>query len=206
MSYLQTLAQNPEIQKDPTASKYFKRSTRWITTRFFDNIVEEIKDANSTSLLDIGCGTGFISKILHEFQPHIIGTDINYDRLQIANELYGSPSLPFLTSNAFKLPFRDSQFETVTAFEVFEHIPDLEPLVVEVKRVAEKNVIITVPNEPNFRIMNFMRGKNLTRWGNDIEHVHHFNRKKLTKFLSKHFSDVTVRRNSFVWLIAKCEV
>ena len=76
MSYLQSPAQNEKILKDPTASKYFKRSTRWITSRFIDNIIQEIKDLNSNSLLDIGCGTGFISKILVEFHPHIIGTDI----------------------------------------------------------------------------------------------------------------------------------
>jgi len=51
------------------------------------------------------------------------------------------------------IPFKDKSFETVTAFEIFEHIPPdkREFLVEEIKRVCRKRVIISVPDKSDRR-------------------------------------------------------
>jgi ubiquinone/menaquinone biosynthesis C-methylase UbiE len=44
------------------------------------------------------------------------------------------------------LPHADNSFDTVTAFEVLEHIDDVSAALGELRRVAKHNVILTVPN------------------------------------------------------------
>jgi len=53
------------------------------------------------------------------------------------------------------LDYDDNSFDIVLALEVLEHVPDPIEAISELKRVAKKQLIISVPNEPWF---SFWRG------------------------------------------------
>ena len=193
------------IREDPTAQKYFNPLTKGVTKNFIDDFLAEIKNLKIDSLLDVGCGTGYITKKLKIYPSTCIGCDIDMSRIKLAREYIG-PDVPLVVANAIKLPFKSSTFNMVTAMELLEHVPDTEALLKEIKRVSKDYVLITVPNEPLFRLANFFRGKNVTRLGNPEDHIHHFNRKSLEFLLSKHFSEVKIKVNSFFWLMAICHI
>ena len=88
----------------------------------------------------------------------------------------------------------------VLCSEVLEHLEYPEQAMKELQRVARKYCIITVPNEPFFRMANFLRGKNLSRWGNDIEHIQHWSARGILKFVGTYFS-VRTMRTPFPWTI-----
>lgn len=193
------------IRKDITAQKYFNPLTRGVTKNFIDDFLEEIKTLKIGSLLDVGCGTGYITKKLKVNPSISIGCDLDISRIKLAREYIG-PDVPLVVANAVKLPFKSSIFDMVTAMELLEHVPNAEALLREIKRVSKDYVLITVPNEPLFRLANFFRGKNIKRLGNPEDHIHHFNRKSLEFLLAKHFSEVKIKVNSFFWLMAICHI
>ena len=92
-----------------------------------------------TSLLDVGCGNG---AYVHHFASlkQTRGIDGTYfDAWKATPEL-------FEVSDATQIRQPDNSFETVVAFELLEHIPMAENALREFRRIASKNIIITVPN------------------------------------------------------------
>ncbi len=70
------------------------------------------------------------------------------------------------------LGFRRGSFELVLCLEVLEHVPHPLAALAELRRVASRRCLISVPHEPSFRLATFLRGKHLRQWGNHPEHVH----------------------------------
>lgn len=189
--------------QDDTTQKYFGFSTKWITRIFIKNVLEQLKKNNPSTILDIGCGTGYISnKIRNSLDTRIICCDRDPIRLSFANKQF---NLETVLADINYLPFRASSFDTVIAMEIIEHIPNKHYGLMEIDRVSIGNIIITVPNDPFFMLANFLRGKNLTSFGNPPDHINHFNKKTLKKSLSTYFSKIEVSKNAFFWLIAKIE-
>lgn len=186
------------LMQDETSRKYFNISTKWITNHFIENILKTLKELNAKSILDIGCGPGYITKkIINYLDIEIVGCDINKSHLSIARKIIRKE---LVIADVTKLPFKDSSFDAVIALEIIEHLNDVNAAISEIKRVSKNYVIITVPNEPFFRLANFLRGKNIKTLGNIPDHIHHFNKHSLEKVLSKHFSNVQVKNNAIFWI------
>lgn len=194
-----------KIQDDPTAQKYFNPLTHGVSKRFIENILSQVEDLEVESLLDIGCGTGYITKSLKPHVPNCVACDLDCPRLKMAQE-YTLGRVPLVAADATHLPFKRSTFDLVLATEVLEHVPNSDAMLREIKETSKNHVIITVPNEPIFRIANFLRGKNMTRFGNPEDHIHHFNEKSLENLLSGYFSKVNIKVNSVFWLMATCSL
>ncbi|MCF7821137.1 MAG: class I SAM-dependent methyltransferase [Mariprofundaceae bacterium] len=92
-------------------------------------------------LLDIGCGEG---ALLHAVGMEGIGVDLNSERLILAAERGLSVAL----ANGEQLPFADASFETVVSMEVLEHVPDMNGMIREIKRVLKPggHWLISVPS------------------------------------------------------------
>jgi ubiquinone/menaquinone biosynthesis C-methylase UbiE len=192
-----------KIQDDLTAQKYFNPLTRRVTGHFVKDILSEVDSLNIDSILDIGCGTGYITKSLQDHSSTCLACDLDLSRLMLAKE-YTNGSVSLIAADVTKLPFKGTTFDLVVASEVLEHVPNSDLMLKEIKRVSRNYVIITVPYEPIFHVANFLRGKNVTRFGNPEDHIHHFNKRSLEKMLSEYFSQVNIKINSTFWLMATC--
>ncbi len=102
-----------------------------------------------------------------------------------------------------RLGFKDKGFDLVLCLEVLEHIADPLPALTELHRVSCGYCLISVPHEPFFRLMNFLRGRHLRSWGNHPEHLNHWNTDSFQKLLSGAFT-VQELHHSFPWLVALC--
>jgi len=148
---------NRYLTIDETSAKYFNRTTRGVTNRFVNNLLSELKSLNPETILDIGCGTGYITNIISkELDSRVIGCDKDSNRISFARFNFGQE---VILADVTQLPFKDNSFDVVVASEIIEHIHCTEAALEEIKRVARKNVVITVPNEPYFRIANFCEGR-----------------------------------------------
>ena len=85
------------------------------------------------------------------------------------------------------------------ATEVLEHLDDPKKGLKELVRVSKKYLLLSVPNEPYFMLANFLRGKNITRWGNDIEHIQHWTSSQFQLFVEKEGLKVISKRYPFPW-------
>ena len=89
------------------------------------------------SVLELGCGIGFVSRYLAEtYNLKVVGTDYDDEQIQLANKLQPKlDQLSFQVEDAAKLSFEDSSFDLVLSQNVFHHIPDWETAIKEVARI-----------------------------------------------------------------------
>ncbi|MBI2031971.1 MAG: class I SAM-dependent methyltransferase [Candidatus Levybacteria bacterium] len=179
---------------------------KFLIDNFYKNLISVIKDLKINSVLDVGCGEGFTLNKLYENK---IGKKLEgVDFLETAIEL-GKKTHPHLILNQgdiYKLKYQDNAFDLVMATEVLEHLEDPRKGLKELIRVSKKYILLSVPNEPFFMGANFLRGKNITRLGNDIEHIHHWTAKRFEQFTTNN-SQSTIKkvRHPFPWTILLLE-
>lgn len=98
-------------------------------------------------ILDVGCGDGFVAKIVMSNRKQKIdwGIDLSADEIEYAKKSGSFKKCK--VANVYDLPFKDKSFSTVFSNSVVEHIPDLEQAVSEMSRVLKRGgrFIITVP-------------------------------------------------------------
>ena len=89
------------------------------------------------TVLEIGCGIGFVSTYLADSHNFIVyGTDYDAEQIKIARKLQPEISnLYFQVEDAAKLSFEDSSIDMVISQYVFHHIPDWEGAIKEIARV-----------------------------------------------------------------------
>jgi len=98
------------------------------------------------SVLDVGCAKGYLVYLLDQLGIDAYGVDISsyaiaQAPLKIAHRLY------HLDAVEDKFPFGDSQFDLITALEVFEHLDCFDNLLKEVSRALSPcgYLLITTP-------------------------------------------------------------
>jgi ubiquinone/menaquinone biosynthesis C-methylase UbiE len=173
---------------------------RFFINRFLATIIREAKNINPKQVLDAGCGEGFILDRLYKANigTKLIGIDFSKQAIEIAKR--ERPHLDIRHGNIYELPFKDNTFDLVLCCEVLEHLTDPEKALAEIQRVAKQYVILSVPNEPFFMLANFLRGKNWSRLGNDIEHIQHWSGKGFENFVSSKFI-IFSRKQPFPWTV-----
>ncbi|MFO7657207.1 MAG: class I SAM-dependent methyltransferase [Bacteroidales bacterium] len=99
-------------------------------------ILKYIENDTGT-ILDVGCGKGYMLNILHTKGYRVTGADV-FDKPAGFN-------FDYVKSNAENLPFEDKSFDIVISTHTLEHILNIKNAVNEMKRVARRLIIIVVP-------------------------------------------------------------
>lgn len=174
---------------------------QYLIGRFYKQIFFLLKPLKIETILDAGCGEGFTLVKLQRAKigKRVQGIDNSSDAIKLAKKHY--PTLPIEKGSIYDLPYEDSSYDLVIATEVLEHLDDPEKALNEVKRVASKYVLLTVPNEPLFTIANFLRGKYLKNLGNHPEHINHWSKRKFRNFVKKSGLRVSTVKTPFPWTV-----
>lgn len=98
-------------------------------------------DPTTINILDVGSGNGLITNKLHD-RFEVSAMDISEAALQ-------SVICPKVVASITSIPFADNSFATLNCNEVLEHLTDQELTLslTELKRVAQKHIIIGVPHQ-----------------------------------------------------------
>jgi 2-polyprenyl-3-methyl-5-hydroxy-6-metoxy-1,4-benzoquinol methylase len=99
------------------------------------------------------------------------------------------------------LPFQPDEFDVATAIEVVEHVPDPDATLRELARVARRRLIVSVPREPIWRLLNVARGAYLGDLGNTPGHVNHWSKVGFHSLLTRHGRVLEVR-TPLPWTVA----
>lgn len=117
------------------------------------------------------------------------------------NQANNMAQSPLNVADVRHLPFPDDSFDLVLCLEVLEHLPDSLLGLRELLRVSQDYVLVSVPHEPFFRGVNFLRGKHLRALGNDPEHLHNYSGHAFRRLVA-HQADLVWHGYSFPWQIA----
>jgi 2-polyprenyl-3-methyl-5-hydroxy-6-metoxy-1,4-benzoquinol methylase len=177
---------------------------RRLMAGFERNADELFAQAAPSSVLDVGCGEGILTAQWARRLPpppagRIVGIDLEDPKLNAewaARETHAN--LEFRPMTVERLQFADDEFDLVAATEVLEHLDDPRRAVAEMARVASRWLLVSVPHEPLWRMLNMARGTYLRQWGNTPGHLNHWTRAGFVKLLSAR-GEVVQTRSPFPW-------
>ena len=162
-------------------------------------------------ILDFGCGSGYLVKVLREMGMDAYGIEI--DRDLIVGNLYPEvKDYIKLYDGNFPLPYEDNLFDCVISSEVIEHIPNYETAIQEIARITCQKFIITVPDISSIPTC---FPHNVVPWHLlELTHVNFFTQNSLQQLLLNYFQTISFAKigptkiNNMVWyesLVGICE-
>jgi SAM-dependent methyltransferase len=167
----------------------------------FERTLDELfEQSDPASVLDVGCGEGVL---VHQWaqrlgERRVVGIDLQEDSIQAGWAQRQAPNLEYQVMHAENLPFAENEFDLASAIEVLEHVPDPEHTLAEMARCAERRLLVSVPREPLWRMLNMARGAYWPAFGNTPGHLNHWSRHSFVKLLS-HYGQVAEIRSPFPW-------
>jgi ubiquinone/menaquinone biosynthesis C-methylase UbiE len=173
---------------------------RRLMSRFTRTLGELFTQAVPESVLDIGCGEGVLTERWAQALAtgRVVGTDLEDPKLEAEWAARTRPNLEFTVMPVESLSFADDEFDLVAATEVLEHVSDPELALAEMARVARRWLLVSVPHEPPWRILNVARGAYVRELGNTPGHLNHWTRAGFQRLLSAH-GQVVQTRSPFPW-------
>lgn len=130
--------------------------------------------AQARSLLEVGCGTGFVLRGINDARPELelVGSELHPAGLAFAQRRL--PEADLYQMDARHIPF-ESEFDVVLALDVIEHIEEDEAVMAEMFKAVKPGggAIVSVPQHPRL-------------WSaNDVfsQHQRRYTRRELTSKL-----------------------
>ena len=191
----------------PAGNTYDKYGTknpvaRFLVARFLAAVDAAVAEVGPRTVLDAGCGEGVVTERIAEALPdaRVVGLDVADPGLRAAWQARGGPRLEFRPGSAYELPFPDRAFELVCALEVLEHLERPAEAIAELRRVASRALVLSVPREPVWRATNVLTGRYVRALGNTPGHVNHWSRDAFCRFAGGAGAVVRVR-TPFPWTV-----
>ncbi len=122
----------PQVDKKHYFVKKYDDLNRFISYFYQIDLTTGL---NPKNVLELGKGNGTFSDYLKKLGGLVTTCDFDKNLN------------PDVVADVRNLPFRDGEFETVTAFEILEHIPfeDLPKALSELKRVSSRYIVLSLP-------------------------------------------------------------
>jgi ubiquinone/menaquinone biosynthesis C-methylase UbiE len=108
-----------------------------------DFILDKI-DPTAKSLVDIGCGGGYLLNKIHERHPSIALTGFDLKEPE-KHEVFD-----FVHGNVERLPFEDHSIDVVVCCHTVEHLIKLDLCISELIRITRKQLFIVTPCQRYF--------------------------------------------------------
>lgn len=173
---------------------------RRLVARFIATMEVLFDAAAPSSVLDVGCGEGVLTEQMADRLNggRIVGVDLDDPKLRAEWESRRRPNLTYMPVPAEQMPFADGAFELVSALEVLEHVTDPDHVLGEMARIASRQLLVSVPREPVWRMVNVARGAYLRSLGNTPGHLNHWSKRAFLELCSRH-GELAEVRSPFPW-------
>lgn len=160
----------------PSEIQRYEQIAAW---RSFEAAVSQLEIRPGTRVLDLGCGSGVVSRLLVErfAAGQVVGLDLNPAYAAAARSLAAErriPRLTFLAGDARQLPFPDDTFDVLWAAFVVEYLAaDIPSVLAELARVVRPGGIVAVFDVGGFLLhhepIDPDLAARLARWGQFVQ-------------------------------------
>jgi len=189
---------------------YDKYKTRNPIARYlmrgFHNHLNSLVDATDAMRIhEVGCGEGNLSIALAERGKIVRATDFSNQIIAraINNAEKNNVGIEFEAVSIYDLIPENDSAELILCCEVLEHLDRPEDALSILAQLASPYLIVSVPREPLWSILNMARGKYLNRFGNTPGHCQRWSQKSFLQLLLSYVNIVQVR-TPVPWIMALC--
>jgi len=150
------------------SSEYIRR-LYWDSSPFIQHLFYDLLDTalslvskmpSDSSVLDVGIAEGPFLPTLSKYFNQVVGVDINYDHIKVAQSITNCASNRLQNSvlavaDGMALPFRTNRYDIVFCLETLEHVTSIHNVLEEISRVLKKGGILisSVPIEIGLPIL-----------------------------------------------------
>jgi len=188
--------------------------SKLLVTGFLNRFEENLREVKSRrkirKVVEIGTGEGELLKIVGKVFPDsaLYGCDIDENEIQKARKNCREQDVCLSVQNAENLyKYGDKSFDLVVCCEVLEHLINPAIGIREIYRILKPRgyLIGSVPKEPLWRILNILRGKYWSRWGNTPGHLNHWGEKSFKSYIEEYGFAIINDRSPFPWTMVLAE-
>jgi 2-polyprenyl-3-methyl-5-hydroxy-6-metoxy-1,4-benzoquinol methylase len=200
-------AQTDDVVADNVYPKYTTHNplARLLVANFTNSLRRLVRRTGARQVHEVGCGEGFLARQLAADGYQVRGSDLSPTTIAEARQRNDgiAPDIAFQVADLYQLdPARDAE-ELVICCEVLEHLPDTGRALDVLKRLACPHLIVSVPREPLWRVLNVARGKYWRDFGNTPGHLQHWSSRDFVEVLEQQFDVVEVCA-PLPWTMARC--
>lgn len=176
---------------------------RLLMTRFLRAFERALPTAEPRTVLEVGAGEGrLLERVRARFPTaRCLAAELSP---VLAARAARQVRLPYVAQSAEALGIRDQSVDLVIACEVLEHLPDPARAVRELARVARGRVVLSVPREPLWRVLNLARGAYVRALGNTPGHVQHWSTRAFVALVAQELRVVHVE-TPLPWTVVAAE-
>jgi 2-polyprenyl-3-methyl-5-hydroxy-6-metoxy-1,4-benzoquinol methylase len=187
--------------------KYTTRNplARRLVDGFMAALVALAERSGATQVHEVGCGEGFLSTMLAQNGLKVRGSDISASAIALARQRAAALGLPveFRVADLHHLSLPEDGAELVVCCEVLEHLADPARALGLLARLAQPHLIVSVPREPLWRMLNVARGRYWAALGNTPGHLQHWSARGFLAVLKDQL-EVREVRTPLPWTMALC--
>ncbi|MFH1416468.1 MAG: class I SAM-dependent methyltransferase [Elusimicrobiota bacterium] len=151
-------------------------------------------------ILEIGCGTGLMTKKLSDYGFNVTALDISPELLEKAKTRVNNKNTIFVCADVHTMPFESNSFEAVIGVSVLHHTR-IDEVLKEIKRVLLPGgrILFSEPNMMNPQIFIMKNSRLIGNIMNEVPGETAFTRGKLKKIIEKAgFSEVSIKPFDFI--------
>lgn len=179
---------------------------RWLVHRFDSAMTELVDKVKPTSIHEVGCGEGYW--IFKWLEQGLVarGSDFSGAVIEMAQANALSRKLPaaiFKVCSIYDIKPEVDAAHLVVCCEVLEHLDRPDDALQILQAVARPYLIVSVPLEPLWSVMNMARGKYWTDLGNTPGHMQKWSKRQFLALVSRYFEVLEVR-SPIPWTMLLC--
>ena len=179
---------------------------RWIMQGFARTLDELVDQAQPRSIHEIGCGEGYW--VLQWTARGIAarGSDFSEQVIALARENAAAQQVTadiFSARSIYDVEPQRDRADLVVCCEVLEHLEDPQAGLDALQRIVDNFLILSVPQEPLWCVLNMARGKYLASLGNTPGHMQHWSSGAFVALVGRYFDIIEIRK-PLPWTMLLC--
>lgn len=195
------------FQGQASAEKYQSSNpiSRRLVSNFLAAVMDLVDKVDAKEVHEIGCGEGQITGLLARAGLSVRGCDLSAQSLAVARAEAAKAKLniAYAQKSIYDLTPETDGADLVLCCEVLEHLTDPDEALRTLVKITRGHLIVSVPREPIWHILNMARGKYLTALGNTPGHYNHWSKRSFLEFVSLR-ADVLAVSSPLPWTVVLC--